>query len=57
MNDTSSSSDPDRCPPSDDADGADQKPFVEPELRCETDLLVGTADRHHFGTLDNGVGS
>lgn len=27
-----------------------RKPFVEPELRCESDLIGGTGDRHFFET-------
>jgi len=53
MDDPHPSSDPEQSP--DRADPERQppdrrKPFVEPELRCETDLVDGTGDREFFET-------
>ncbi|WP_158705052.1 hypothetical protein [Salinibacter altiplanensis] len=44
-----SSSDPDANPSSEPSNpDTSRTPFVEPELRRETDLIRGTGDRHHF---------
>ncbi|MCS3650145.1 hypothetical protein [Salinibacter ruber] len=42
--DAESSSQPNEA----DASDPPRKPFVEPELRHETDLIRGTGDRHFF---------
>lgn len=52
MNDAKHSSPNEHSSPSDATKdgGSDKKPFVEPELRCETDLVGGTAHRSFFET-------
>jgi len=38
-----------------DADASEErKPFVAPQIRRESDLVDGTADRHFFGTSSVG---
>lgn len=50
MSSGSSTSDPEQPAQSNEAEAPDnsRKPFVEPELRRETDLIRGTGDRTWF---------